>query len=173
MCAPTPLNRPGRGQCRTCRVRGRGPHAATPRSSRPCLFACRPAWWKPDAPASAALASGGWEGWGGRGRGGPEREHEQEGGGVCMLTDRRQRARRPPRPWPTAFQMLARFFWHVPQQCMDANAHAPRPRPQAASPALSPSTHMPGPSQCGAALPRDARFAASLFFYASDCFCRR
>jgi hypothetical protein len=76
-----------------------------------------------------------------------------------------------------AFQMLKRTLaLCTPQLCMDTNAHEPLPRPRrmrCLARVIAKHSHAWARKLCGAALPKDARFAASLFFYASDCFCRR
>jgi len=78
------------------------------------------------------------------------------GAGFCMLTDGRQ----PPAPLPQRSKCSCacwRSLCSPPWLCMDANAHEPRPRPQASAlplPRLSPGTRLPGTYSCVvAALP--------------------
>jgi len=95
------------------------------------------------------------------------------GAGFCMLTDGRQ----PPAPLPQRSKCSCacwRSLCSPPWLCMDANAHEPRPRPQASAlplPRLSPGTRLPGTYSCVvAALPSDACSAAYLVFLTrTDC----
>ena len=150
MCALTPLNRRRRGQGRTCRVWGRSSHADVPRSSRPCLFACRPAWWKPDAPLLLLWHRGAERGGGGESREVLSGSRGRRGG---SLHADRQTPARPATAAPLAHSVpnAARtVFWHAPAVHGRERARAPPPPLASALPRPRPRPSPQPPARANA-----------------------